>query len=105
MPRSPGHLLVIPKAKARNILDIRNEELHAVIDSVKKMAELAMQAFNADGITIQQFNEDSGGQEVFHLHFHVIPRYSGERMQSPGQMVKDMSNLKVQADKIRALLN
>ena len=105
MPRSPGHLLVIPKAKARNILDIQNEELHAVIDSVKKMAELAMQAFNADGITIQQFNEHSGGQEVFHLHFHVIPRYSGERMQSPGQMVKDMSNLKVQADKIRALLN
>ena len=105
MPRSPGHLLVIPKAKARNILDIRNEELHAVIDSVKKMAELAMQAFNADGITIQQFNEDSGGQEVFHLHFHVIPRYSGERMQSPGQMVKDMSNLKIQADKIRVLLN
>ena len=105
MPRSPGHLLVIPKAKARNILDIRKEELHAVIDSVKKMAELAMQAFNADGITIQQFNEDSGGQEVFHLHFHVIPRYSGERMQSPGQMVKDMSNLKIQADKIRVLLN
>ena len=105
MPRSPGHLLVIPKSKARNILDINIDQLHAVIDTVQMMAKLVMKALKADGVTIQQFNEAPGGQEVFHLHFHVIPRYSGERMGPPGQMVKDMSVLADQAKKISTLLD
>lgn len=105
MPRSSGHLLVIPKAKARNILDINIDQLHAVIDTVQMMAKLVMKALKADGVTIQQFNEAPGGQEVFHLHFHVIPRYSGERMGPPGQMVKDMSVLADQAKKISKLLD
>ena len=103
MPRSSGHLLVIPKSKARNILDINIDQLHAVIDTVQMMAKLVMKALKADGVAIQQFNEAPGGQEVFHLHFHVIPRYSGERMGLPGKMVEDMSALKTQADKIRSL--
>ena len=105
MPRSSGHLLVIPKSKARNILDINIDQLHAVIDTVQMMAKLVMKALKADGVTIQQFNEAPGGQEVFHLHFHVIPRYSGERMGPPGQMVKDMSVLEDQAKKISKLLD
>ncbi len=105
MPRSPGHLLVIPKSKVRNILDIDINDLHIVIDTVQLMAKLVMKALNADGVTIQQFNEAEGGQEVFHLHFHVIPRYSGEKMVPPGQMVKDMSVLRSQAEKISALLD
>ena len=105
MPRSSGHLLVIPKSKARNILDINIDQLHAVIDTVQMMAKLVMKALKADGVTIQQFNEAPGGQEVFHLHFHVIPRYSGERMGPPGQMVKDMSVLADQAKKISKLLD
>ena len=105
MPRSSGHLLVIPKSKARNILDINIDQLHAVIDTVQMMAKLVMKALKADGVTIQQFNEAPGGQEVFHLHFHVIPRYSGERMGAPGQMVKDMSVLADQAKKISKLLD
>ena len=105
MPRSSGHLLVIPKSKARNILDINIDQLHAVIDTVQMMAKLVMKALKADGVTIQQFNEAPGGQEVFHLHFHVIPRYSGERMGPPGRMVKDMSVLADQAKKISKLLD
>ena len=105
MPRSSGHLLVIPKSKARNILDINTDQLHAVIDTVQMMAKLVMKALKADGVTIQQFNEAPGGQEVFHLHFHVIPRYSGERMGPPGQMVKDISVLADQAKKISKLLD
>ena len=72
MPRSPGHFLVIPKASVRNILDIDNESLCAVIKVVKKLAIASKKAMNATGITIQQFSEADGGQEVFHLHFHVI---------------------------------
>ena len=58
---------------------------------MKKLAVASKKAMNATGITIQQFSEADGGQEVFHLHFHVIPRYEGKPMDRPGQMVKDMS--------------
>ena len=104
MPRSPGHLLVIPKSSARNILDIDDEKLCEVIKVVKKLAIASKKAMNATGVTIQQFSEADGGQEVFHLHFHIIPRYTGKPMYRPGQMVKDMTVLSMQANKIKAEL-
>ena len=104
MPRSPGHLLVIPKSSARNILDIDDENLCEVIKVVKKLAIASKKAMNATGVTIQQFSEADGGQEVFHLHFHIIPRYTGKPMNRPGQMVKDMTVLSMQANKIKAEL-
>ena len=104
MPRSPGHLLVIPKSSARNILDIDDENLFEVIKVVKKLAIASKKAMNATGVTIQQFSEADGGQEVFHLHFHIIPRYTGKPMNRPGQMVKDMTVLSMQANKIKAEL-
>ena len=104
MPRSPGHLLVIPKSSARNILDIDDENLCEVIKVVKKLAIASKKAMNATGVTIQQFSEADGGQEVFHLHFHIIPRYKGKPMNRPGQMVKDMTVLSMQANKIKAEL-
>ena len=104
MPRSPGHLLVIPKSSARNILDIDDENLCEVIKVVKKLAIASKKAMNATGVTIQQFSEADGGQEVFHLHFHIIPRYTGKQMNRPGQMVKDMTVLSMQANKIKAEL-
>ena len=104
MPRSPGHLLVIPKSSARNILDIDDENLCEVIKVVKKLAIASKKAMNATGVTIQQFSEADGGQEVYHLHFHIIPRYTGKPMNRPGQMVKDMTVLSMQANKIKAEL-
>ena len=104
MPRSPGHLLVIPKSSARNILDIDDENLCEVIKVVKKLAIASKKAMNATGVTVQQFSEADGGQEVFHLHFHIIPRYTGKLMNRPGQMVKDMTVLSMQANKIKAEL-
>ena len=101
MPRSPGHLLVIPKSSARNILDIDDKKLCEVIKVVKKLAIASKKAMNATGVTIQQFSEADGGQEVFHLHFHIIPRYTGKPMYRPGQMVKDMTVLSMQASKIK----
>ncbi len=74
MPRAPGHTLVIPKARARNILDIDADALRQTIATVKRVAIAARNAFAADGITLHQFSESAGGQVVFHLHFHVIPR-------------------------------
>jgi histidine triad (HIT) family protein len=83
MPRSPGHTLVLPKTTARNILDVSPEDLAHVTSVAQKIAKAQMKAFGADGITVQQFNEGAGGQVVFHLHVHVIPRKTGVPMKPP----------------------
>src|SRR5215475_14353070 len=83
MPRVPGHTLVVPKAAARNILDINVEDYLHVARATHKIAAAAKKAFNADGVTIQQFNENAGGQVVFHLHVHVMPRKIGVAMKPP----------------------
>jgi histidine triad (HIT) family protein len=80
MPRAPGHTLVLPKAPARNILDVAPDDLAAVATAAQKVARAAITVFGADGITVQQFNEGAGGQVVFHLHVHVIPRKAGVAM-------------------------
>jgi histidine triad (HIT) family protein len=80
MPRAPGHTLVLPKAAARNILDVAPDDLAAVATAAQKVARAAITVFGADGITVQQFNEGAGGQVVFHLHVHVIPRRAGVAM-------------------------
>jgi histidine triad (HIT) family protein len=77
MPRADGHVLVIPKNGARNILDIGVADLQATIGTVQKVARAVKEAMKADGLTIQQFNESAGGQVVFHLHFHILPRWEG----------------------------
>lgn len=103
MPRADGHCLVIPKTPARNILDASPEQMAACMATVQKMADACMKAFGAEGITLQQFSEPAGGQEVFHLHFHVLPRHEGVRTRPPGQMA-DFAVLKEHADRIRAVL-
>lgn len=103
MPRSNGHMLVIPKTPARNMLDATPAQLAACMETVQKMSQALMKAFSADGITLQQFNEEAGGQEVFHMHFHVLPRTNGERLDPPGVM-GNMDMIKANADKVRAIL-
>jgi len=83
MPRAPGHTLVLPKAPARNILDVAPDDFAAVARTAQKIAKAAVKAFDADGVTVQQFNEGAGGQVVFHLHMHVIPRKLGVPMKPP----------------------
>ena len=104
MPRGDGHCLVLPKAPARNILDIEPDSLAAVAKTTKIMALAVKKAFAADGVTIQQFNESAGGQVVFHLHVHVIPRFEGIRMGPPASEMAPAEVLKANAEKIRAAL-
>lgn len=104
MPRSKGHCLVIPKAPARNLLDASCESLSAVLETVQKLARACMKAYAADGITIQQFNESAGGQVVFHLHFHVIPRFEGEPLKPHTGEMEDPAVLSDAAEKLRAAL-
>ena len=102
-PRSEGHCLVIPKTPCRNVLDASPTQLAAVMSTVQKLSHAVMKAFDAQGVTLQQFNEAVGGQEVFHLHFHVLPRHEGVRLRPPGQM-GDMALIAEQAEKIREAL-
>ena len=75
MPRADGHVLVLPKTPSRNILDADPAILGLLIARVQKIAVAVKSALAADGITILQYNEPAGGQIVFHLHFHVLPRW------------------------------
>lgn len=104
MPRGDGHVLVIPKAPSRNIFDIAQEDLNAVMATVQKMARAVVDAFGADGTTIQQFSEPAGGQVVFHTHVHIIPRFEGVRMKPHAGEMADNDLLAEQADKIRVVL-
>ena len=89
MPRAPGHTLVIPKVPARNILDIKPDDLAYVMQVAQKIAQAAVTVFGADGITVQQFNEPAGGQVVFHLHVHVIPRKIGVALKPAASFKED----------------
>ena len=104
MPRAPGHTLVIPKAPARNILDIKPDDYAHVARGAQKIAVAAMKAFKADGITIQQFNEAAGGQVVFHLHMHVLPRHDGVALLPPASRKEDVKVLEDNATKLIAAL-
>ena len=104
MPRSPGHMLVIPKAPARNILDITPDDYAHVARGAHKIANAAMTAFKADGITVQQFNEAAGGQVVFHLHMHVMPRHDGVPLLPPASRKEDVKVLDDNATKLIAAL-
>ena len=104
MPRVTGHTLVVPKAPARNILDIKADDYAHVARGTHKIAAAAMKAFNADGITVQQFNEPAGGQVVFHLHMHVLPRHDGVAMLPPASRKEDVKVLEEHAAKLIAAL-
>jgi len=103
MPRADGHLLVIPRSKARNMLDATLAQLVACMATVQKLSHAVIAAFEAEGVTIQQFNETAGGQEVFHLHFHILPRHPGVNLRPPGT-IEDHAVLVANAARIRLAL-
>ena len=104
MPRAPGHTLVIPKAPTRNILDVAPADLAHVMAVVQRIAKAAIAAFGADGITVQQFNEPAGGQVVFHLHVHIIPRKDGVQLKPPASFKEEPAVLADHAVKLATAL-
>lgn len=104
MPRTEGHVLVIPKTPVRNLLDVSPEDLGYVMGVVQMVARAAVKATGADGFTIQQFNEEAGGQVVFHLHFHILPRWAGVALRPPASEVEKPDVLAATAEKIRKAL-
>ena len=104
MPRVKGHSLVIPKFPARNLLDIPRETLAAFMPAVQRIAIAAKKALAADGISVMQFNETAGGQVVFHLHFHVMPRWEGDALRPPGGPMAAAGELAPLAEAIRGAM-
>jgi histidine triad (HIT) family protein len=104
MPRAPGHTLVLPKVPARNILDVAPDDLAHVMKVAQKIARAGMKVFDADGVTVQQFSEPAGGQVVFHLHVHVIPRKTGITLKPPASVKEDTAVLSDQAHRLATAL-
>jgi histidine triad (HIT) family protein len=104
MPRCEGHTLVIPKTPARNILDANPSQLAACMKTVQKVANAVTKAFNADGVTLLQANEAAGGQVVFHLHFHVMPRWEGKSLGPAASKMEKPEVLAASAEKIKKVI-
>lgn len=104
MPRCDGHVLVIPKSPARNMLDASPQQLAACLATAQRIARAQIEAFGATGITLQQFNEPAGGQVVFHLHYHVMPRHDGVALKPHSGTMEKADILKANAQRIRDAL-
>ncbi len=104
MPQAAGHALVVPKAPSRNMLDADPAVLAKILPLAQKVAVASKAAFNADGITVMQFNEPAGGQTVFHLHVHVIPRFDGVALKAHTGKMEDGAVLAANAEKLKKAL-
>jgi histidine triad (HIT) family protein len=104
MPQAMGHTLVVPRAASRNLLDADPATLAKLMAVVQKIARAVRKAFDADGVTISQFNEPAAGQTVFHLHAHVIPHFEGVPLKPHSGTMEQKDVLEANAAKIRAAL-
>ena len=104
MPRADGHTLVIPKAPWVGIFDTPPDTLCILLRCVQKLAPAVRDAMTAEGILIQQFNEAAAGQMVFHIHFHIVPRWSDVALKPHTGEMEDSEVLEENAKKIRNAL-
>ena len=104
MPEADGHVLVIPKEPAQDMLDLSPEGLTAMMATVQRVAKAADKALAPDGILIKQYNRAAAGQSVFHIHFHIVPRWEGLAVAPHGKAMVDAARLEPIAEKIRSAL-
>jgi len=104
MPQSDGHTLVIPKAAAENLFDLPPEALAATILTTQRVARAVKKAFDPPGIMIAQLNGAGAGQSVFHIHFHIVPRYEGIDLRLHAREMADPKVLADHAARVRAAL-
>ena len=106
-PQSQGHVLVVSKTStARNLLEMEPEVLKVLTAATQRTARAVVKALDPDGFSIMQFNGEAGGQTVFHLHFHIIPRWAGREIKGHGHApMADADQLKALAARIAAALD
>ena len=104
MPEADGHVLVIPKEGAENILDLSPAGLAAMMATTQKVAKAVDKALSPDGIMLKQYNRAAAGQSVFHVHFHIVPRWEGVPLAPHGKVMVEAARLEPIAAKIRRAL-
>jgi histidine triad (HIT) family protein len=104
MPQAECHTLIIPKDGGTGILDTPPEALKATIATTQKIAAAVKAATGAPGVMVVQLNGAEAGQTVFHLHFHVIPRWSGLELKFHARGMETPEKLAANAAKVRAAL-
>lgn len=104
MPQAEGHTLVVPKVAAENLFDLPPADLGRLIQVTQQVAVAVRSAFQPDGLTLMQFNGPEAGQTVFHIHFHIVPRYAGVGLRSHSRQMADNALLATHAERIRAAL-
>lgn len=104
MPQAEGHVLVIPKEPAENILDLSHEGAAAMMATTQRVAKAVKKSLNAPGIMLAMLNGAPAGQSVFHVHFHIIPRADGVDLGLHARAMVDPKSLEPIAAKIRSAL-
>jgi histidine triad (HIT) family protein len=104
MPEADGHVLVVPKEAAENILELSAQGMTAMMTTTQKLAIAIDKALKPDGILLKQYNRAAAGQSVFHVHFHVLPRWEGLGLAPHGKVMVDAQILEPIAAKIRSAL-
>ena len=104
MPEAEGHVLVVPKESAQDILDLSPEGLAAMMATVQRVAKAVDKALAPDGIQLKQYNRAPAGQSIFHVHFHIVPRWDGVALAPHGRGMVQAAMLEPVAAKIRAVL-
>ena len=85
-PQTRGHTLVVSKtSRARNLLEVEPRDLETLILGVQRVARAVRAAMAPDGLAVTQFNGVVAGQTIFHLHFHILPRWAGQALAGHGQ--------------------
>jgi histidine triad (HIT) family protein len=104
MPEAEGHVLVVPKEGAENILDLSSEGMATMMATTQKLAKAVDKALQPDGILLKQYNRAAAGQSIFHVHFHIVPRWEGVPVAPHGKVMVDAATLEPIAAKIRSEL-
>jgi histidine triad (HIT) family protein len=104
MPEADGHVLVVPKENAENILDLSSEGMTAMMATVQKVAKAVDKSLRPDGILLKQYNRAAAGQSVFHVHFHIVPRWEDVGLAPHGKVMVEAAKLESIAAKIRSAL-
>jgi len=104
MPEADGHVLVVPKESAQDIFDLSAEGMTAMMATTQKVSRAVDKALAPDGIQLKQYNRAPAGQSIFHVHFHIVPRWEGLGLAPHGKVMVEAAVLEPIAAKIRSAL-
>ncbi|GAA0333265.1 HIT family protein [Sphingomonas oligophenolica] len=101
-PQAPGHTLIIPKkGQARNLLELDDRAISPLFLCAKRLMNVIVTELQPVGVQLLQFNGGDGGQSVFHIHVHLVPRWTGQALGLHGQTPGDAKDLAAMADRLR----